>query len=158
MKSNGKSNVNGKQSGRKSVKSLSKNDLEKFKKLLFKKRDEMLKNLGLLKDREMTSTLKDASGQNLAYSLHMADVGTDNMEREKAFFFATREGKFLNHIEQALQRVESGDYGNCIDCQIPIPGERLEAVPTATRCVPCKEKADGIENENGVPMHSHAAT
>jgi len=122
---------------------MTKKEREKFKKLLFKKRDEMLKDLGQLKDRELASTLKDASGENAAYSFHMADVGTDNMEREKAFFFATREGKFLNHIEQALQRIESGDYGKCSDCQNPIPQERLMAVPTATRCVPCKEKADG---------------
>jgi len=121
---------------------MTKKECEKFRKLLFKKRDEMLKDLGQLKDREMASTLKDASGENAAYSFHMADVGTDNMEREKAFFFATREGKFLNHIEQALQRIESGDYGKCSDCENPIPQERLMAVPTATKCVPCKEKAD----------------
>ncbi len=122
---------------------MTKKDLKKFRKLLFEKRDEMLKDLGQLKDREMASTLKEASGENSAYSFHMADVGTDNMEREKAFFFATREGKFLNHIEVALQRIESGDFGNCSDCEKPIPQERLVAVPTATRCVPCKEKADG---------------
>ena len=122
---------------------MTKKDLKKFRKLLLEKREEMLKDLGQLKDREMASTLKDASGENSAYSFHMADVGTDNMEREKAFFFATREGKFLNHIEEALQRIESGDFGNCSDCEKPIPQERLVAVPTATRCVPCKEKADG---------------
>ncbi|MCH8980805.1 hypothetical protein IH922_02165 [candidate division KSB1 bacterium] len=77
---------------------MTKKDLKKFKKLLLEKREEMLKDLGQLKDREMASTLKDASGENSAYSFHMADVGTDNMEREKAFFFATREGKFLNHM------------------------------------------------------------
>lgn len=121
---------------------MTKKQLRQFKKLLIEKRDEMLKDLGQLKDREVAATLKDASGENSAYSFHMADVGTDNMEREKAFFFATREGKFLNHIEAALQRVEDGTYGTCGDCQQPIPEERLLAVPTATRCVPCKEKAD----------------
>ena len=121
---------------------MTKKELEKFKKLLFKKRDEMLKDLGQLKDREMASTLKDASGENAAYSFHMADVGTDNMEREKAFFFATREGKFLNHITQALRRIESGDEGKWSDCETTSPQERIMAGPTATRCVPCKEKAD----------------
>ncbi|MFQ5675668.1 MAG: TraR/DksA family transcriptional regulator [bacterium] len=121
---------------------MTKKQLSRFKKLLIEKRDEMLKDLGQLKDREVASTLKDASGENSAYSFHMADVGTDNMEREKAFFFATREGKFLNHIEEALQRIEDGTYGICSDCHQPIPEERLVAVPTATRCVPCKEKAE----------------
>jgi RNA polymerase-binding transcription factor DksA len=131
---------------------MNKKDLEFFKNLLLEKREEILKDLGQLKDREMGSTLKEASGENSAYSFHMADVGTDNMEREKAFFFATREGKYLSHIEQALERIENGTFGMCIDCidekqnlceTCPwIPMERLKAVPTATRCVPCKERAE----------------
>ncbi len=120
---------------------MEKKELEIFKKIILEKRQELLKGLGQLKDSEVTSTLKDASGENSAYSFHMADVGTDNMEREKAFFFATREGKYLTHIDQALERIENGTYGICSDCNNPIPLERLKAVPTATRCVPCKEKA-----------------
>ena len=90
--------------------------------------------------------------ENSAYSFHMADVGTDNMEREKAYFFATREGKYVTFIEQALERIENGTYGICMDCTDEkqelcptcpeIPRERLLAVPTATRCVPCKERAE----------------
>ncbi|MFQ5642053.1 MAG: TraR/DksA family transcriptional regulator, partial [bacterium] len=86
---------------------MNKKDLTYSKSLLLEKRDAILKDLGQLKDREMSSTLKDASGENSAYSFHMADVGTDNMEREKAFFFATQEGRFLYHIEQALERIEN---------------------------------------------------
>lgn len=120
---------------------MDKKELEIFRKILLEKRQELIKGLGQLKDSEVSSTLKDASGENSAYSFHMADVGTDNMEREKAFFFATREGKYLTHIDQALERIENGTYGICSDCDNPIPLERLKAVPTATRCVPCKEKA-----------------
>jgi RNA polymerase-binding transcription factor DksA len=131
---------------------MTKEELKEFKELLLKKREELLSDLGDLKDRDMSSTLKDASGENSAYSFHMADVGTDNMEREKAFFFATREDKYLKQIEQALERIEDGTFGLCIDCiETPqqlcntcplIPKERLLAVPIATRCVPCKEQAD----------------
>lgn len=121
---------------------MNKRDLAKFKTILLEKRDELLEDLGQLRDSDTASTLKDASGENSAYSSHMADVGTDNMEREKAFFFATREGKYLAHIDKALDRVEDGSYGICPDCGNQIPEERLIAVPTATRCVPCKEKAE----------------
>ncbi|MFQ5636472.1 MAG: TraR/DksA family transcriptional regulator [bacterium] len=117
---------------------MNKKDLEFFKKLLLKKRDDILKDLGQLKDREMTSTLKDASGENSAYSFHMADVGTDNMEREKAFFFATQEGRFLYHIDRALERIENKDFGNCHECGNEIGRERLEAVPHARLCITCK--------------------
>ncbi len=117
-------------------------ELKEFKKALIEKRAALLQELGEFKDRDASATLKDSSGENTAYSFHMADVGTDNMEREKAFFFATREGKYLSHIEKALERVDAGTYGMCSDCSNPIPKERLQAVLTATRCVPCKEKAE----------------
>ena len=121
---------------------MTKKELEKLKKLLDKKKYEMIGDLRR-HQIELAATLKDSNGQNTAYSFHMADVGTDNMEREKAFFFATREGKFLTHIHEAEQRMENGIYGMCLDCKNQISLERLEAVPTATRCVPCKEKDDG---------------
>lgn len=126
----------------KEVFSMTKEELAEYKQVLLEKRDQLLKDLGQFKEKEVSSSPKDAAGENSAYSFHMADVGTDNMEREKAFFFATREGKYLSHIEKALERVEHGTYGICSDCGKPIPRERLLAVPTATRCVPCKEKAE----------------
>lgn len=121
---------------------MNKKELAHFKSLLLQKRDEMLEELGHLKENGMTKTLKDASGENSAYSFHMADVGTDNMEREKAFFFATREGRFLYHIEQALERIEKGTYGLCQECGEPIGRERLEAVPHARLCISCKSKEE----------------
>ncbi len=131
---------------------MTKKELAEFKELLIGKRNTLLKDLGQFKDREVASKLKDSSAENSAYSFHMADVGTDNQEREKAYFFATREGKYVSLIEEALQRVEKGTYGICMDCveekqdlcpTCPeIPRERLLAVPTATRCVPCKERAE----------------
>jgi len=121
---------------------MTKQELARFKKLLLAKREEILNDLGKLKDQEMTSTLKDASGENSAYSFHMADVGTDNMEREKTFYFATQEGRFLYHIEQAIERIEKGTYGLCQECGQPIGKERLDAVPHARLCITCKSNEE----------------
>jgi RNA polymerase-binding protein DksA len=121
---------------------MNKTELNHFKKILLAKREEILHNLGKLKEQEMTSTVKDAAGENSAYSFHMADVGTDNMEREKAFFFATQEGRFLYHIEQAIERIEKGTYGLCHECSKPIGKERLEAVPHARLCITCKSNEE----------------
>ncbi len=121
---------------------MNKKDLEHFKKLLLEKREEILRDLGQLRDREMSASPSDASGENSAYSFHMADVGTDNMEREKAFFFATQEGRFLYHIEQALERIENNTYGYCHECGEEIGRERLEAVPHARLCISCKSKEE----------------
>ncbi len=121
---------------------MTKSELNHFKKILLAKREEILNNLGKLKEQEMTSTVKDSAGENSAYSFHMADVGTDNMEREKAFFFATQEGRFLYHIEQAIERIEKGTYGLCQECGKPIGKERLEAVPHARLCITCKSNEE----------------
>jgi DnaK suppressor protein len=49
----------------------------------------------------------------------------------------------IEAIDEALVRIERGDYGKCDDCGEPIPMERLEAVPTATTCVQCTEDREG---------------
>lgn len=119
-----------------------------FKQLLLDKRSELMKELGHLRDSGNADTLKDASGDNSSYSFHMADQGTDNMEREKAYYFATREGRLLYHVDQALERVHAGTYGNCQECGKPISRERLEAVPHARLCINCKANE---ENQKSKP-------
>ena len=70
----------------------------------------------------------------------MADVGTDSQEREKAFLWLSRENKFLQHLNAALDRIERKEYGYCIECEKLIPKERLEEVPHTRHCVECKSK------------------
>ncbi|MET0534398.1 MAG: TraR/DksA family transcriptional regulator [Steroidobacter sp.] len=45
----------------------------------------------------------------------------------------------LRMIDSALQRISAGTYGECVDCSQPIPLARLDAEPTAERCVTCQE-------------------
>jgi RNA polymerase-binding protein DksA len=111
---------------------MSKKDLEYFKNLLLKKRAEIVKNIDYLRNVVLDSTTKEASGDHSSYSYHMADQGTDAMEREKAFLFASRDEKYLKQIDDALERVENGTYGICRVTGKLIGRERLEAVPTTT--------------------------
>ena len=46
----------------------------------------------------------------------------------------------LAHLERALQRMDDGEYGICIDCDQPIAFARLEAYPTAVRCINCQSE------------------
>ncbi|MEP7029061.1 MAG: TraR/DksA C4-type zinc finger protein, partial [Candidatus Eisenbacteria bacterium] len=73
---------------------------------------------------------------------HMADLGTDAMEREKAFLFASAEGRAIYDVDEALRRLYNGLYGTCESCQLPIARERLEVVPHARLCVRCKEREE----------------
>lgn len=112
-------------------------DLEYFKQIILEKKKEILEELETLRDTMMDATTGEYVLENSMYSLHM-EQGTDAMEREKTFLFASREGKFLNYLEDALKRIQKGEYGRCTDCGKLIEKERLEAVPHAQLCVQCK--------------------
>ena len=117
---------------------MNKNDLEYFKGLIVSKKVELLSELGYLENSSMSATAKDQSGDLSSYSYHMADQGTDTMDREMAFSLASREGRYLHHLNEALERIEKGTYGICRSCGKEISRTRLEAVPNATQCISCK--------------------
>ncbi|MEJ2544767.1 MAG: TraR/DksA C4-type zinc finger protein [Calditrichaceae bacterium] len=121
------------------TKKMSKKDLAYFKELLIKKREEVQKNLDYLKTVVLDATTKEATGDHSSYSYHMADQGTDAMEREKAFLFAARDEKYLKQIDEALDRIENETYGICRVTGKLIAKERLEAVPTTTISVEAKK-------------------
>lgn len=122
---------------------LTDNEIEFYKNLILKKREKLLEEINYLKESSLQRSIPDYSGKPSTYSFHMADQGTDAQEREKAFLFASREGKFLNHLERALDRIADGTYGYCQKCGKLISRERLKAVPHATMCISCKTKLQG---------------
>lgn len=117
---------------------LNKRDLEFFRKLITKQRDELRTKMEVLREAAMESTIKEATGDHSSYSFHMADLGTDAIEREKAFLFVSREGQYLEKLESALLRINDGMFGICRQCGKPVGKERLKAVPITTQCVQCK--------------------
>ncbi len=112
--------------------------LEHFKEMLLEKRKEVLERIERLREVALESNYKDSYGDHSGYAYHMADQGTDAMEREKAFLFLSREEKYLQQINQALQRIDLNEYGICRVCGKEIDEKRLEIVPTTRICVPCK--------------------
>ncbi len=115
-----------------------KQQLESLKKLIIEKRAKILEQMGFLEESTLSSTSKDSSGELSSYPFHIADQGTDAEEREKAFLFASREGRYLYHLDKALERIGDGTYGKCRQCGKDISVERLKAVPHATMCIQCK--------------------
>ena len=120
-----------------------KTELQKYKKLLLQKREEMLKDMGNVKEAHMSSTMRDATGDLSSYSYHMADQGTDAMEREMAIHRASKSGRLVYHIDEALRRIEEGTFGKCAKCGKNISTARLTAVPHARMCIECKESEEG---------------
>jgi len=136
----------------KKIKGYGKKDLDHFKSIIMEKRDEIIEQLQNLKEQMLDPTTGEYINENSPYSLHMAEQGTDAMEREKTFLYAQRENKFLGYLEDALKRIEAGTYGICVECiEEPqnlcmtcplIPKERLEAVPHSQHCLPIKQRQE----------------
>jgi RNA polymerase-binding transcription factor DksA len=105
--------------------------------MIIAKRQETMEELDTLKDSMMDVTTGEYISESSNYSLHM-EQGTDAMEREKTFLFASRETKFLEQLNDALTRVDDKTYGVCKVCGLLVPKERLDAVPTATTCAEFK--------------------
>lgn len=86
--------------------------------------------------------------------LSRADVASDhfehpedsraqvNTERELEFAIGEHEAADLTSIDNALQRIEAGTYGLCVDCGVEIPPARLHAAPEAARCLACQDKQE----------------
>jgi len=100
--------------GAKKEKPMAKKTLAHFEKRLLDERKRVVKELGSYGEA-FGATLQSADGNLSSYSFHMADQGTDAMEREKAFLFASSEGRFLWHIDEALRRLYRSPqtFGKC---------------------------------------------
>jgi len=122
---------------------MNKRQIAHFEKRLQEERARALKELGHYGE-SFNATLQASNGDLSSYSFHMADQGTDAMEREKAFLMASKEGRFLWHLNQALGRLYSTPekYGKCEQCGEDISYERLDALPHARLCINCKEKEE----------------
>jgi len=121
---------------------MTKEQLDRIKKIIMEKRSVLLQELEHLKSSGLNTSMKDTSGDHSSYAFHMADQGTDTMDREQQYFFASRENNLLYHLNLALERIERGEYGLCVGCGKEITFERLEAVPHARLCVDCKSKEE----------------
>lgn len=98
---------------------------------------------------ELGAGQEEGDGELTSWRFHMADEGTDTFDREQTFLLASREGRLLWHIDEALRRLyrTPEQFGICAECASAIAFERLDAIPYVTRCVDCKgdweaERAD----------------
>ena len=122
---------------------LTKKQLAHFEERLLEEREKLVRRLAQ-HDESFARALQDSDGDLSAYSFHMADQGTDAMEREKEFLFASKDGRLLYHIDQALRRLYKvpEKYGLCEECGSEIGYERLDALPHARLCIRCKEREE----------------
>lgn len=113
-------------------------ELEYFKEIIIKKRDEAEKELESLQN-SLRESMENASDES-AYSFHMADAGTDAQEREKTYMLYNRTRKFIRYLDDALKRIDNKTYGVCKVTGKKISKGRLEAVPHTQLSIEAKLK------------------
>lgn len=113
-------------------------ELEYFRQIILKKRDEAEQELNTLQNL-LRESMENASDES-AYSFHMADAGTDAQEREKTYMLFNRTKKFVRYLEDALKRIDNKTYGVCKVTGKKIAKGRLEAVPHTQLSIEAKLK------------------
>lgn len=114
-------------------------DFSKYQKLLETSREQIAGDLEHIEGDALNRSQRDASGDLSGYSYHMADMATDNFDREFNLGLASNEQKSLNLIDAALRKIKDGSYGICDLCKKIIPSKRLVAMPYAPFCIACQE-------------------
>jgi len=123
-------------------KKYTKKDLQLFKKMILKKKEEVLDEIKHIADDTLRKSQKEASGDISGYSYHMADVATDTYDREFSLSLASSGRELLYELDDALKRIEEGVFGKCEGCELLIAKNRIKAVPSARYCIKCQEKEE----------------
>lgn len=104
-------------------------NLEVIKQALVKRKEELEKDLQRLsRETVYDETVPDPADQASASSIDDVNISLQNTERDE-----------YKRIIKAIEMINAGTYGICIDCGLPISEKRLQLYPNATRCLACQE-------------------
>jgi RNA polymerase-binding transcription factor DksA len=119
---------------------MNKRESKEYKQLLLALRARLRGDVSAMADAALKKTRSESSGDLSSMPIHMADVGSDNFEQEFTLSLMENDEETLNQIEAALERIEEGVYGLCVECDAKIPKMRLQALPYTPYCVKCASK------------------
>ncbi len=122
---------------------MKKTEMRVYKERLLLLRARLRGDVNAMTEAALSKTRSEASGDLSSMPIHMADVGTDNFEQEFTLSLLQNEEETLDQIEAALERIEDGIYGSCVECDGRITKTRLNAIPYTPFCIKCAEKLQG---------------
>lgn len=120
-------------------KKFTKKQLDFFKDKLLTEKQRVLEEMDELQQSNLKQSISDSAGEISRYSYHLGDVASLSYGREFSMGLAERQQKYLEQVDEALQRIEDGTYGICKVTGELIDVERLEEVPVAKYSVKGKE-------------------
>jgi DnaK suppressor protein len=111
--------------------------LAKYRRLLLEEKQRIMNNSKNALKHELTLSPDDLPDET--------DLAASEVNQNLVFKLRDRERQLLSKIDEALGRMDEGQFGICQDCEEPIEPRRLEARPVSTLCIACKEKQEHRE-------------
>ena len=108
-----------------------------FKKILLELRARLSGDVNMMAQEALTG---GTGGVASNAPTHMADLGTDAYSQEFTLSMMANDGDRLQQVQDALERISSGQYGACVECEGRIPKARLDVLPDTPYCVKCASK------------------
>ena len=121
---------------------MSEKDLDGFRRALLNWRARLVGDVGQMTDETLLHGSRDVNGDVSTMPTHMADLGTDNYNRELTVELLEGEREEIKAIDQALTRIEDGSFGTCKECGKRIRKVRLRALPHASNCIDCQRQKE----------------
>ena len=124
---------------------MNKKEKDKYKKSLTKEKIRILEAMGALQKDSLE--LREAEGENHGVPTHLAELASDNFEKNLDLNLTSSEGKLLTEINKALAKLVPGKsnqglFGICEKCHKKISQKRLYALPYARFCIACQRKQE----------------
>ncbi|MDT7541028.1 MAG: DnaK suppressor protein [Acidobacteriota bacterium] len=110
---------------------MDKRRLKTYRDRLLERRESLFKQVN---EAELSSRERDSEATQ-----DPADMAANAYTKELLISMSANDRKLLGLIDEALAHVESGDYGECINCGEPVSEKRLEAVPWTRYCLKCQD-------------------
>ncbi|HZW31834.1 MAG TPA: TraR/DksA family transcriptional regulator [Isosphaeraceae bacterium] len=118
-------------------------ELVSYRQVLQTLRSRLRGDLDQMTDEALRRDMTGGTGNLSNVPLHLADLGTDNYDQEFTLGLIENEQGTLELVNQALDRMEQGRFGQCVECGEPISKPRLQAIPYARHCIRCARKLEG---------------
>lgn len=124
----------------------------KFRQRLLQEKQELQHILTNMEEGALDIPLQDSISELSMYDNHPADLGSETFERSKDVALHQQTEILISKIDDALSAIENGTYGICDTCGAEIPLERLEAMPSTTMCIKCKETEEALPDRHPRPI------
>jgi DnaK suppressor protein len=123
--------------GNGTAENFAKEELERFEQSLLERRRVLMQDVQGMEEEDF----HDAS-ENSRLTTHLADLGSDRAASDVSLGRRESATHEVQQIDEALERVRDGSFGLCENCDLRIARDRIEAIPYARLCLPCKQEEE----------------